>query len=139
MTSNVQTVEALIGVASRLIALMQREAEALRGMRVADIVPLQAEKSALTLEYETLTRALSAEPETLARVGGALREEFARVAAAFDTALRENERALHAARTAQGRLIEAIAEAVGNQRERVHGYCASGTREPARRPERSRP
>ena len=118
---------------------MQREVEILRDMRTAAIAPLQEEKAALTGEYETLIRTLADEPETLATISTAMRAEFVRVADQFEAALAENERALYAARTAQSRLIKAIVEAVGKERDKTSAYSASGAIEASQRHDPARP
>ena len=119
-------VAALIGVAARLIDVIEREIETLRRMRPADIQPLQADKAALAAAYEAQVRELAAHPEALAAVAPALRREFAAVARRFNRALAENEHALHAARIANDRLIRAIAEAVAESQARFRGYSATG-------------
>ena len=68
------------------------------------------------------------------------RQESAR---AYDEAgrleLAEKERALYAARTAQSRLIKAIVEAVGKERDKTSAYSASGAIEASQRHDPARP
>ncbi len=120
----------LIRVASRLIDVMRREIEMLRDMRPSGLNDLHAHKSELADAYEQQVRALAGEPEALAAVAPALRQEFAEVASEFNKVLAENESALHATRFAHERLLKAVVEAVGEQRNSCNVYSASGA--PAR-------
>lgn len=119
---------ALIRVASQLIEVMNREVEILRQMRPNDIEPLQQEKVALSALYEERVRELAAEPNALQTIGPALRQEFADVASRFNQAMADNERALHAARTAHNRLIQAVIAAVEEIQMRPQGYAADGAK-----------
>ncbi len=120
----------LIRVASRLIDVMRREIEMLRDMRPSRLDDLHAQKNELADAYEQQVRALASEPEALAAVAPALRQEFAEVASEFNKVLAENESALHATRFAHERLLKAVVEAVGEQRNSLKVYSASGA--PAR-------
>lgn len=122
-----ERIDGLIRIASRLIDLMRREIEILREMRPHGLDELQARKNELADAYEQQVRALAGEPGALAAVAPALRQEFAEVAAEFNKVLAENESALHATRFAHERLLKAVVEAVGEQRNSFNGYCASGT------------
>ena len=123
-------ISGLIRVASRLIDVMRREIEMLRDMRPNGLDDLQAQKNELADAYEQQVRALAGEPEALADVAPALRQEFAEVASEFNKVLAENESALHATRFAHERLLKAVVEAVGEQRNAHKGYSANGA--PAR-------
>jgi uncharacterized protein YPO0396 len=123
----------LIRVASRLVSLMDQETERLRGMRPRDIVALQSEKTALAAAYEDKVRELGANPDALKRVSEALQQEFAEVAARFQAALADNERALHAARRTQERVMQAIVSVVEKDRARRQGYGAAGNGGQARK------
>ena len=126
----------LIRVASRLIDVMRREIEMLRDMRPSRLDDLHAQKNELADAYEQQVRALAGEPEALAAVAPALRQEFAEVASEFNKVLAENESALHATRFAHERLLKAVVEAVGEQRNSFNVYSANGA--PARRTRGSR-
>ncbi len=120
----------LIRIASQLIDLMGREVEILRDMRPSGLDELQARKNELADTYEQQVRGLTGEPGALAAVAPALRQEFAEIAAEFNKVLAENESALHATRFAHERLLKAVVEAVGEQRNSFDGYGANGA--PAR-------
>jgi flagellar biosynthesis/type III secretory pathway chaperone len=122
-----EKVEALIRVASRLIALLEREAELLRAMKAGEIAGLQKEKNQLVVAYEEQVRALAATPEEFRRVAPALREEFALIAERFDSAMTENRRALSAATEAQNRFLQAVMTAVQEKQSSFRGYSAKGT------------
>ncbi len=126
----------LIRVASRLIDVLRREIEMLRDMRPSGLDDLHAQKNELADAYEQQVRALAGEPEALAAVAPALRQEFTEVASEFNKVLAENESALHATRFAHERLLKAVVEAVGEQRNSFNVYSASGA--PARQTRGSR-
>ena len=122
-----EKVEALIRVASRLIALLEREAELLRAMKAGEIAGLQKEKNQAVAAYEEQVRALAETPEEFRRIAPALREEFALIAERFDTAMTENRRALAAATEAQNRFLQAVVAAVQEKQSSFRGYSAKGT------------
>ncbi len=129
MTTEVHPrIEALIGVGSRLIELMEREIAILRDMRPGDVAPLQAEKDALSAAYETHLAALRDEPVLLAALASPLKDELMRVAMRLNAVVAENARALDAARAANERLLKAIVDAVAAERERTAGYSRTGAR-----------
>ncbi len=131
-------IEALIGVGSRLIELMEREIAILLDMRPGDVAELQDEKSTLTDAYETHLSVLRDEPAMLAALAPPLKDELMRVAMRLNATVAENARALDAARTANERLLKAIVDAVTAERERNAGYSRTGAKA-CPRPGRSAP
>lgn len=125
MTANPQ-VDALIHVTSQLIAVLDREVELLRAMRVSDIVSLQKEKHDLTVQYEESIRLFAANPSILEALEPAVREELAKLGARFDTVLAENERALNTVKESHDRLLRAIVDAVEEKRSSQKAYTATG-------------
>jgi hypothetical protein len=119
-------IEALIGVGSRLIDLMEREIAILRDMRPGDVTELQDEKGSLAAAYETHLAALRDEPVLLAALAPPLKDELVRVAMRLNATVAANARALDAARTANERLLKAIVEAVTADRARNSGYSRTG-------------
>lgn len=119
-------IERLIHVASQLVEIMSREVALLRAMRVVEIGDLQQEKLELTSEYEGAIAALAEEPELLQAMEPALRSELAEIAARFDAAVDENARALTAVKESHDRLLQAIVDAVAEERSRQKAYTAKG-------------
>lgn len=126
MDNSTQSVEALIGVASRLISLLEREVELLRSMKTGAISGLQDEKNRLVKAYEEQVRAFAAAPEQLRTVAPALQAEFAEIAMRFEQVMADNHRALAAASEAQERFMKAIAAAAQEKRASFRGYSAGG-------------
>lgn len=135
-TRRPQEFETLISVTSRLIALMNHEVELLRAMRVSEIGALQKEKHELTAVYEEAVQMLAAEPALLEAMEPALQVEFSELAMKFDAAVCENSQALDAVKTAHDQLLQAIVDAVSENRSRQRAYTAQGALD-NRRPGRS--
>ncbi len=131
-------IDALIGVGSRLIELMEREIAILHDMRPGEVSGLQGDKTALTAAYETHLAALRDEPALLAALAPPLKDELMRVAMRLNATVAENARALDAARAANERLLKAIVDAVSADRARNAGYSRTGART-APAPSRSAP
>lgn len=118
----------LIEIASRLIVLLERETALLRAMKAGEIGALQPEKSRLIAAYEERTRGLSAHGEELGFLEAAVREELHDTIARFNEAAKDNALALRAAHQANERLMQAIVDALSQQRNRAEGYGADGAR-----------
>lgn len=118
----------LLTITSRLIGVLEREVAMLRELDPATMQSLQEEKIYLTAAYEAHMRTLRDNPRLLdgldREVGAQVRETTRR----FQTALNENERALHAAKQATDGLLEAIAAAVNKQQRAHRPYSAAGAR-----------
>ena len=121
-----ESFEILITAASRLIVLMNKEVELLRAMRVGEISDLQQEKQELTVLYEEALQMLAAEPDLLEAMEPALRTELAELAIKFDAAVNENTRALNAVKASHDQLLQAIVDAVSENRAKQKAYTASG-------------
>jgi len=117
----------LITVASRLVDLMAQEIASLREMKIAGIADLQPEKELLVRAYTEHSRALEAAPGQLATVAPAIKQELRHTLERFRTAVGHNERALRAAHDANGRLVEAIVDAVARKRRPSTTYTNTGT------------
>jgi hypothetical protein len=117
---------ALIRIASDLVGLMRQETEALRSLSLTTIPDFVARKTVLAERYAAAIRPLRADPDTLAALSDAVRAELREIFTAFDTALRENQTALAAARSANERVLRAIIDAAETQRPRAQGYGRGG-------------
>lgn len=117
----------LIEVASRLVALMEREIAMLREMKVAGIGERQSEKERLVQAYLEHSRALEQAPGQLATVAPAIRQELQQTLERFQAVAGENARVLRAARDANGRLVTAIVDAVNRKRRQTATYTRAGT------------
>lgn len=122
-----EQIETLIKVTSRLIGVLDREVEMLRGMRISDIETLRDEKNDLTLAYEQAVRVIAAEPDKLAAIEPALRDELSNLAQRFDGSLAANANALSAVRASHDRLLKAVVDAVADNRGRQKAYTATGS------------
>ena len=131
MSNRDATVESVIRVASRLIAVLEQEVELLRTMKVSALGQIQEEKMRLVASYEEQVSALAAAPDTLRRIAPALQEEFAEIAERFDVAMTENRRALTAANEAQNRFMQSVVKAAEEKRASVQTYAADGGLPPA--------
>jgi hypothetical protein len=126
MTTNPLHIETLVTATSRLIALMNKEVELLRGMRVGEINELQNEKQELTKLYEDSLVIVAAEPALLEALEPALRQELTELAKRFDTAVLENTRALSAVKESHDRLLQTIVDTVSENRSKQKAYTAEG-------------
>lgn len=124
--STTNRIDDLIQVTSRLIAVLDREVELLRGKPSADLEALQEEKSALTTAYESQARSMAGHPELLQALEPVLRAELERVTGRFQSAVAANEVALRAARETTQRVLQAIADELDKNRRDKSGYTANG-------------
>ena len=116
----------LIALTARLVGVMEKETELLHAMKPGAIEPLQEEKARLVVAYNRATKAVSGDPKLLAALGAALKDELARITAKFRDACAANERAIKAARDANEKLVQLIAEAANKQRNPSFAYGATG-------------
>jgi hypothetical protein len=120
----------LIALATQLAELLERETALVRAMKVAEIGPLQGEKSRLTMLFDALIRTGG----KTAAFSGTLKTQWLAAAKRLGEAAEENERALRAGRTATERLVSAIVKAVKETRRPTSAYTArhaAPRREPA--------
>jgi len=121
-------VDGLIDIASHLIALLGRETALLREMKTNAIGELQPEKLRLVRAYEERTRGLNARGEELGKVDRAIRDELRATVGRFEDAAKANAIAIHAAREANERLMQAIVDVLNERRNRADRYGANGVR-----------
>src|SRR5690606_14635102 len=112
----------LIRIASRLIALADRDIELLKAMRTRETAPLQAEKSAHTDCYEKLHRELAGDESPNTSQAPALKPELTALSARLEPALARNVAALDGMRAAHDRLLAAIVDAFRQDRAINAGY-----------------
>jgi len=120
------SIDGLIDIASRLIALLGRETELLREMKPGQVGPLQGEKLTLTRAYEARVRALNEQGSDLALVDRAIRDELRATVTRFEDAAKSNAIAIHAAQVANQRLMQAIVDVLNERRGRTERYSAAG-------------
>lgn len=119
-------IDGLIEIASRLIAVMEKETALLREMRPKDIVSFQDEKARLIRSYEERARALRADPSQLAEISEAVRQELGKTIRHFEHAAEINAKALAAAKEANERLLQSIVKAVTEKRADTPTYSSDG-------------
>jgi flagellar biosynthesis/type III secretory pathway chaperone len=130
ITLESRRIDDLIAITSRLSDLMHRETTMLGEMRGGEIASLQEEKHTLAVAYEREMKRLDEHPEEFATVEPEKQAKLLEQVGVFKEVAVKNERVLHAARETNQRLLQAIVEAVTEQRAR-HGYSATGAAENA--------
>ena len=116
----------VIHIVEDLTAVMSREVELLRAMRVRDFGELQDHKLGLVQAYEKQTEHLRSNPAFLDAIDPMLREELTDVMERMQAVMTENEQAINAARTANQRVATAIVNAVQEQHSESAGYSNKG-------------
>lgn len=124
----------VITQSAALIALMDREVEALRAHSMEEVRKLQPEKARLIDAYEAKLEALRKNPALFASVEPPVREELLAATRRLETATAGNAAALQAAKMASERLMQAVVSAAGEEvsRRQARGYAPPASR-PSRR------
>ena len=123
----------LIEAMTALAAVLQRESDLLRGMRVAATAALKAEKERLAESYTTLALALRRDPLALRRLAPARRAALAAVARGFAAVAQANQRAVKGAQDANEKLFRTIAQVLGAADAAARPYSRAGEA-PTQRP-----
>jgi hypothetical protein len=105
---------ALVTLAGELATLLERETALVRMLKIAEIAPLQAEKTRLTQLFHKAMK--QAPPSTASKPWLAIGKRLAQAAI-------DNERALRVGRAATERLIAAVITAVKQSRHPVASYA----------------
>lgn len=121
--SNKGIVGELIVVTSRLVELMNREAEMLKQGRILGVAALQTEKGQLVDAYAATMNDLRRQPALYASVAPALREELVEATRRLQRAAGQNAIAIAAARDVNNRLMETVVKAATTERARSRGYA----------------
>ena len=109
-----------------LTAVMSREVDLLRAMRVREFGELQDHKMSLVQTYEKQTSPLRSNPAFAELIDPRLREELTDVMERMHDVMNENEHAINAARKANERIATAIVNAVQGQQCESSGYSDNG-------------
>ncbi|GAB4371104.1 MAG: hypothetical protein Kow00114_31800 [Kiloniellaceae bacterium] len=117
----------VIHIVQDLTAVMSREVELLRAMRVRDFGELQDHKLGLVQAYEKQTEGMRANPAFVEALDPVLRDELTDVMERMHAVMSENEQAINAARTANQRVATAIVNAVQEQQSENSGYSSKGS------------
>jgi len=112
----------LAALADALADLLERETALVREMKIAEIAPLQADKSQLTLRFQKAVMTLGG--AGIAGLSGAARTRWLAAGRRLTAAATDNERALRIGRLATERLVAAVVTAVNQNRQRPAGYSA---------------
>jgi flagellar biosynthesis/type III secretory pathway chaperone len=123
-----ERIAGLLSVTSRLIDVLEREIEMLRGMKPSEMQALQHDKIVLAAAYEAAVRDLNGDAAALEQVAPAVRAELRATTERFQAALAANERALRAAKEATDRLLKHIVAEAERQRGQPSAYGARGGR-----------
>jgi len=116
----------VIRLSDQLASLMTEETELLRKMRIAEIEPLQSQKSALAAAYASAITAVGRRPGQVIDAPTDLRETLRDATRNLQTALDHNMRAVLAAKTVNERLIRVVSDAVAEMRAPGGAYTANG-------------
>lgn len=123
---SVPTIELLAAqlsdLANRLTTLLSQETALIRAMRVKEIGPLQAEKTALTTQYQAAFTTFTASHNGMT-LSTPLREMLAVAGKNLAAAVIDNELALRVGKTATERLISSIVAAVKEQNKSITAYA----------------
>lgn len=116
----------LIDLSHSLVQVMASEIEILKGGKVSDIEPLQAQKDALSSAYETHMRDVVADPGMFNMIEPDLRDSLKAAATQFEATASENKIAVQAALEMNVRLVQVIADAVIRSAPSASGYTKTG-------------
>jgi|GEM_PF-1698520 len=116
----------LIDTVQQLTALMSKEVELLKAMRLRDFGELQDRKTALADSYEQQSAEFRQIPGFAATLEPRLREELKDAVSRMHEVMKVNETAIKAARTVNERLARVILDAVHEQRNSAQGYSNGG-------------
>jgi hypothetical protein len=118
----------LIDVTESLTAVIERESDLLKELRVKEIGALQQEKTSLSGLYEIRIREAVQEPELFKAVDPGTRSRLRIASEAFERYARRNANALRAALEMNTRMVNTIAKLATRQQVQPSGYGADGSR-----------
>ncbi|WP_120496231.1 hypothetical protein [Kiloniella sp. EL199] len=110
------TVHSVIATVKGLVSVMSREIELLRVMKIKEMSQLQEQKLVLVNAYEQGSSELKKDPSFMQHLDPLLKGELRDVIQLLNTTVTENETALLAAKTSNERLMQAVVEAVQEQK-----------------------
>ena len=116
----------LIEVTQSLTAVIDRESELLKDLRVKEIGLLQQEKDSLAGLYEVRMREIMQEPNLLKTVDPTVRLQLRAASETFESSAQRNANALRAAMEMNTRMVNAIANVASGQEVQPSGYAANG-------------
>ncbi len=116
----------LLDVLNTLTERLNEETTLLRAQRVAEIIPLQAEKEQLFTVYESLVVDLQQNPKQLKEVDESTRHSLRQMLKKFHHYAHQNKVAIKAARDARRFVLNAIRDAALDQQKQGTGYTADG-------------
>ena len=115
----------LLDLMNRLMDLLGEETTLLRSGRVAEIAPLQAEKTTLATRYAAAIKALGSMAEQGPVLSIGLRVQLAARSKRLAELAQENAAALRISGAATRMLVEMVIQSVEAQRRPTSGYTAS--------------
>jgi hypothetical protein len=115
----------LLDLMNRLMDLLAEETMLLRGGRVGEIAPLQAEKTTLATRYAAAIKALDVGPDKAPSLSIGLRVQLAARSKRLAELAEENAVALRIGGAATHMLLEMVIQSVEAQRRPTSGYTAS--------------
>ncbi len=116
----------IIVITTRLIELLEKENDALRNQRTAEVHELLDEKTTLSRVYETRFTGLMERQNALDEVEPDLRQKLGEIGETINALIEDNSRLLKVAIEANRRVVELVAEAVRDTSASAGTYGADG-------------
>ena len=116
----------LIDVTESLTAVIERESNLLKELRIKEIGALQQEKTSLSGLYELRIREAVQQPDMFKTVDPQTRSRLQIASDAFERSARRNANALRAAMEMNTRMVNTIAKLATRQQVQPAGYSANG-------------
>lgn len=117
----------LIDAMTELAAVLLRESELLRRMRVSETAALKPEKERLVERYATLSLALRRDPQVVKRLPAARRATLAAAAKRFAEITQANQNAVKGAHDANEILFRTVAQVLGASDPTPYGRAGRAT------------
>lgn len=112
----------ILDVAETLTALLNRESDLVRSMRIGEIAPLQTEKVELTRRYQRLLQGLGGPAHDKIVLPPPIKSVLVDAGRRLADAAVTNQQALRIGQAATDRLIGSIVTAIKQQRPSTAGY-----------------
>ncbi len=110
-----------------LTAILKRETDILKTMRIADIKPILARKQEIALEMEKQRGLLHDAPELITALTDTEKDNLRALAAEYDEAVQEYQIELFKAQRVNALILQNLAEHVRDHVQQNRGYGRNGT------------
>ncbi len=120
--------ELLVALTGKLTALIVKEAESLKQMRISEITALQQEKNTIAGNLERQQLALRNDPEIRNNLTDEQKTQLKQVAVEFDEAIQTYQTELYKAKKVNEMVIGKMVEIVKDHIMKNRSYSANGTK-----------